>query len=271
MRLKAGLSFHLCLTNLKLIVRSVVSIAVCGSRQTLSKIILSGSKHVIKIPVWRKIAAYTSRLHVYADLQAYICTHNHCKYSLKTFPSRNLWADHEFSEHFSQKKWHCLSCDIEIFKKQDFIEHLTSRHDRNPNFRLLQAALSEAEERSLTTDFEKHPCPLCLQSNWATKVAYASHVGRHLEEISLAALPGTTDGGSGSEESSNKGPMTSNIEGESGINTYFWWHLRILISATSMPSNKTFHSDASWAQGALANTKPSTGWIRQNSTNDQNK
>lgn len=53
----------------------------------------------------------------------------------------------------------------------------------------LRATLAEAEEIVFKSDFEDHKCPLCFQADWKTTKEYATHVGRHLEEISLACLP----------------------------------------------------------------------------------
>ncbi|KAL4923510.1 uncharacterized protein BDV17DRAFT_296292 [Aspergillus undulatus] len=51
-----------------------------------------------------------------------------------------------------------------------------------------EAAIGEAEVMVLSPEFEDHPCALCLQSGWKSRKVYATHVGRHLEEISLACL-----------------------------------------------------------------------------------
>jgi hypothetical protein len=42
-------------------------------------------------------------------------------------------------------------------------------------------------------------CPLCFQSNWASRRSFATHVGRHLEGIALAVLPDQEDSHSDTE------------------------------------------------------------------------
>lgn len=57
--------------------------------------------------------------------------------------------------------------------------------------------VTDSRETLLKPDFINHPCALCLKTGWETKEEYISHVGNHLEEISLVCLP---LGGEGQEE-----------------------------------------------------------------------
>ena len=74
-----------------------------------------------------------------------------------------------------------------------------------------EAILSAAREELLLPEFKDYKCPLCSQSDWQSKKTYATHVGRHLEEISLACLPrdeeDSSDNELDSEESSTPGDM----------------------------------------------------------------
>lgn len=128
-------------------------------------------------------------MHVFADLQSYICTHESCRDALKTFPTRKLWADHEFNEHFTLLQWRCFTCGITYSAPELFAQHLVQVHGIELTGNRLAAAISEARESILTTDFRDYKCLLCSQSGWQTKKAYEIHVGLHLEEISLACLP----------------------------------------------------------------------------------
>ncbi|KAL5316621.1 hypothetical protein ACEPPN_015670 [Leptodophora sp. 'Broadleaf-Isolate-01'] len=57
---------------------------------------------------------YQWKIHVFSDLEAYICTFADCQYSLATFPNRELWAAHEFSVHRTAKVWTCAECGIDF-------------------------------------------------------------------------------------------------------------------------------------------------------------
>ncbi|CAI7609755.1 unnamed protein product [Penicillium palitans] len=147
------------------------------------------------------------KIHVFADLQSYLCTHAECKDALRTFSSRKLWADHEFNEHFTRIQWRCFICNTAAVTQQFFVDHLIICHDITLVGHRLTAAISEAQERVLKLEFKDHKCAFCSQDGWQTKKAYATHVGQHLEEISLASLPrdesGSSDDELGSDTSNN--------------------------------------------------------------------
>ncbi|KAJ6032529.1 hypothetical protein N7540_003261 [Penicillium herquei] len=147
------------------------------------------------------------KMHVFADLESYICTHDECKDALKTFPTRQMWADHEFNEHFTLPQWRCFTCSITLGSPELYVEHLTQVHDFVLPDHYLTAVISEARETVLTPEFETFRCVLCLQDGLQTKKKYSTHVGRHLEEISLACLPRdeeeSTDDGLDTDLSSN--------------------------------------------------------------------
>lgn len=130
------------------------------------------------------------RIHVYADLKAYICIHPLCDQSFEYY---HLWAEHVLTSHFPGLKRYCLYCDSEINStdrtstRNAFVEHLVYNH----------WDLSDAERTAATLDTEKFilapfnsfPCGICRRKNWKTWFEFAAHMARHLEEISLAALP----------------------------------------------------------------------------------
>ncbi|KAJ5726601.1 uncharacterized protein N7483_007958 [Penicillium malachiteum] len=170
-----------------------------------------------------------NRMHVFADLESYICTQNGCKDAIKTFPTRQAWADHEFNEHFTLRRWRCFTCSTMLGTPELFVEHLAQVHDKELPDHHLTAATSEAQETVLAPEFEAYKCGLCLQDGFQTKKKYSTHVGRHLEEISLACLPrdeeDSSDDGLDTELSSTRGdvdePFSSvgqNYESDEGSN-----------------------------------------------------
>ncbi|KAL4739361.1 hypothetical protein BDV11DRAFT_170158 [Aspergillus similis] len=129
------------------------------------------------------------KMHVFSDLQSYICTHPDCKDSLQTFKSRRHWADHGFNEHFSRIQYRCFTCNTTTANESLLLDHFTKTHHIILTGHRFRAAVSEAKEALQIEDFRAYHCALCLQNNWNSRKAYTVHVGQHLEEISLACLP----------------------------------------------------------------------------------
>ncbi|KAJ0426158.1 hypothetical protein BJY00DRAFT_273123 [Aspergillus carlsbadensis] len=153
------------------------------------------------------------KMHVFADLQAYVCTHDDCKDATRTFATRKLWASHEFTNHLSRKQWKCYPCKITLDSLEERVDHLRSIHGVNHmDLELFREHESPAENVVLRSNFADYSCPLCLASGWQTMKAYATHVGRHLEEISLACLPKLEDAGSDSDSNVSQRSHTTGAE-----------------------------------------------------------
>ncbi|CEJ60884.1 hypothetical protein PMG11_09438 [Penicillium brasilianum] len=156
-------------------------------------------------------------MHVFADLQSYICTHESCKDALKTFPTRKLWADHEFNEHFTLIQWRCFTCTVVFSTPDHFAQHLVQAHGIQLTGNHLAAAISEARETILTADFKDYKCSLCSQNGWQSRNSYATHAGRHLEEISLACLP-RAGRDSSEDDTTDRSSTPDNINGPPSSN-----------------------------------------------------
>lgn len=152
-------------------------------------------------------------MHVFADLESYICTHEDCRDTFKTFRTRQLWADHEFNAHFTLMRWRCFTCGIALNTPELFVEHLAQVHGSVLTGQCVTAATSEARETILTPGFENNKCPLCLQDGWQTKKGYSTHLGRHLEEISLACLPRNEEDSSGDDLVTDISHAASDVNG----------------------------------------------------------
>ena len=127
-------------------------------------------------------------MHFFADLKPYICTFADCEDELAQFPSRAAWAEHEFSQHRITRSWSCPECPqaFNIFPRWQ--SHIQERHclffsDRNLNTANDMAYKTEA------TRIEDYECPLCRIVLGKPRRAFVKHVGRHMEEIALTALP----------------------------------------------------------------------------------
>ncbi|KAJ5151022.1 uncharacterized protein N7482_010274 [Penicillium canariense] len=151
------------------------------------------------------------KMHDFGNLQSYLCTHEECKDAPKTFPTRKLWEDHEFNKHFTQVQWRCFRCNTTTSTQESFVHHLITSHgDITLAGHRLTAAISEAEENNLIPNFKYHKCALCPQAGWQTWKEYTTHVGQHLEEISLACAP--RNGGGSSDRDSTDDTSDNAIE-----------------------------------------------------------
>jgi hypothetical protein len=150
----------------------------------------------------------SNRIHVFADLEAYICTFQDCQYSLATFPSRELWAAHEFSAHRKAKVWACSECDSEFLTAQDLVQHLQTQYGLVYSKVDLEVALLAAEK------VQDRQCPLCLKTTNGKRKDFAAHVGKHMEAIALTTLPKESE--SDVEHSSQSG-LDEESDGETSI------------------------------------------------------
>jgi len=143
------------------------------------------------------------------------------------FRSRNEWFAHEIQNH--RREWICVACLDTFTEKAKFSEHLQSMHSNLVAQSQLEALLLQCEE-----PVDKIPasaCPLCdeWESNlldpkqdskrlflnngavvepYGTVVQFRRHLGRHMEQLALFALPMAEDNemeDDSVEDSSNDG------------------------------------------------------------------
>jgi len=128
------------------------------------------------------------RLHVFADLLPYICTFPDCNDELRQFPSRNAWAEHEWEKHRSCPVWACPECPVECCTSANWIEHVRKVHGRTlASSHGTSAADAAARRRPQIINDEK--CHLCDKALGTSQKDIRGHVGKHLEEVALMALP----------------------------------------------------------------------------------
>lgn len=131
-------------------------------------------------------------MHVFADLQPYICTFEPCEKKLIKFPTRKMWAEHEFSEHRALRSWCCPECTESFSAARDLEVHLRLQHLQAFTPAQLPRVLAAAETRS-SLPIKTQECPLCKTIPGTSQRNFVKHVGRHLEAIALATLPRETD------------------------------------------------------------------------------
>ena len=174
-------------------------------------------------------------MHFFADLKPYICTFAGCEDELAQFPNRAAWAEHEFSQHRIIRSWCCPECPQAFNNIPGWQNHIQERHclfftDQNLNIVRDMAYKTEA------TRVEDDECPLCRIVLGKPRRAFVKHVGRHMEEIALMALPRDV------EEDLEEGSVSTDR-----TNTSFW------KSGTSFQRNTSVKHERDVSE---ANTSP---------------
>ncbi|TAQ84989.1 hypothetical protein B7494_g6698 [Chlorociboria aeruginascens] len=126
--------------------------------------------------------------HVYDDLEPYVCLFSNCSLGLHTFQSRRTWIMHEFQMHRIDTKWPCNMCKESFASTESLQSHIESTHKQAFAFSQVEQLIT-ASKRNIVRSAETEICPFCLTYPARTQKVFASHVGRHLQEISLSALP----------------------------------------------------------------------------------
>jgi len=112
------------------------------------------------------------------------------------FKNRSLWADHEFTEHRIEKTWVCPQCHIEFPRPENWAQHVQNSHGIVFSGPKLQIAIATAYKRK-EKPREHEKCFLCNKITGKSRRGFIKHVGQHMEEIALMALPRETEDDSG--------------------------------------------------------------------------
>jgi hypothetical protein len=138
----------------------------------------------------QKLMGY--RMHVFTDLRPYMCTYLPCDEGLNAFPTRKMWAKHEFGNHRNSKHWVCYQCRLQFESPSEWENHVKDVHGIVFSITQRASAISMAEA-SKAQAMEIQKCPLCLKQGMKTQREFTTHVGKHMEAIALAALPRDAD------------------------------------------------------------------------------
>lgn len=155
------------------------------------------------------------RAHVFADIKPYLCTFNECEDQFTVFPARKLWEDHEYRRHRSRTSFACYLCHKQLVTEVLLSDHLRLDHglaDLSPQ--QLAAIVSTAKKLEPRPTLGEQ-CPLCQKSQWKTPQALAKHLGKHLEDIALLALPPEDDSEDEKQQSDDEHNKHSGSEGSS--------------------------------------------------------
>lgn len=101
--------------------------------------------------------------------------------------SRHQWAEHEFSKHRQIPKWTCNICNLDMTTELSSKVHISEDHADldETKFEALQKSASDHS----ATWINQQSCPFCRSCPASSKRQFISHVGRHLQEVSQAAIP----------------------------------------------------------------------------------
>lgn len=179
-------------------------------------------------------------MHVFSDLQPYICTFTDCEYELVQFSSRAAWAEHEFSKHRNTRLWTCPECPQEFCEVSDWEQHLQERHCLFFSGTNLQVAKNMALKTEAKCT-ENDECPLCRIVVGKPRRGFVKHVGRHMEEIALKALPPNVE--DDTEEGSSSSEHTS-LENAVDISAFRQNHIAQGITSETLPEEDKRHIDA---------------------------
>ncbi|KAL8996044.1 MAG: hypothetical protein Q9169_004356 [Polycauliona sp. 2 TL-2023] len=135
--------------------------------------------------------------HVLRDLQPYICTFGSCPQAHTMFERRRDWFNHEMQVH--RVEWCCNTPGHRAYgDRSEFQTHLKGHGESYDDGQLeLMIDIFKRPAVELAV-----PCPICKDQRFRSLSIekLEEHIGRHLEMISIFALPlaGHADSSSGS-------------------------------------------------------------------------
>lgn len=125
-----------------------------------------------------------------------------------TFATRKQWANHEFEQHRVERFGRCQEFSAELASLEDWRNHVSKAHPNSVPSRSRLGVSAQLAENSCL-DVADMSCPLCLKKLGPIQRAFATHVGKHMEQLALAALPKEVNNES---ESDNVSIRTESVE-----------------------------------------------------------
>ncbi|KAH7152101.1 hypothetical protein B0J13DRAFT_255243 [Dactylonectria estremocensis] len=123
--------------------------------------------------------------HVFGDLRPYTCIFSDCIESNADFDRRHRWQLHVSQHHW--RSWICpFSCEGTFPSATELKLHIGKKHVQNAPEEQLSAFVALGEKA--VPDDTANTCPVCAQIVVGLR-SYIKHVGRHLEQLALIALP----------------------------------------------------------------------------------
>ncbi|KAK8091751.1 hypothetical protein PG997_002112 [Apiospora hydei] len=123
--------------------------------------------------------------HVYADLRPYVCLYQDCPTPSQVFARRRQWVEHLRQQHW--RMWQCSFDNSDPFQTPEaFMAHVRHKHHDAIGPDQIETFLTACERPCF--DFVKQHCQFCNEALLSTH-QYQRHIGHHLEQLALFALP----------------------------------------------------------------------------------
>ncbi|KAK7990414.1 hypothetical protein PG990_014694 [Apiospora arundinis] len=149
------------------------------------------------------ISAQTRRAwkrHVFSDLCPYVCLYADCPSATQVFARRHHWAEHIHQQHW--RIWKCPLDNSEPFQSQEaFATHIRHKHPDMIGSDQMETLLTACERPN--PDFISRNCQFC-DEQISSSHHYQKHIGRHLEQLALFALPANYDTDGSVEDDAEK-------------------------------------------------------------------
>ncbi|KAK8117764.1 uncharacterized protein PG998_006045 [Apiospora kogelbergensis] len=127
--------------------------------------------------------------HVFADLRPYVCLYQGCPTPTQTFARRHHWVEHLRQQHWRVWKCHCDGLDM-FSSQESFMAHAQNHHRSTIGPDQMETFIETCERPN--PDFDSQTCKLCDELISSSQ-QYQRHIGRHLEQLALFALPTNYD------------------------------------------------------------------------------
>jgi len=132
---------------------------------------------------------------------------------LRTFQSRREWRSHEFQVHRMNIEWRCNLCK-KTFETQEVLRgHMIAVHENEITTSQVEEVISTSK-RLVPCTVATQLCPFCLTAPSETQAGFASHVGKHQQEIALAALTWLGDTSDDEQAENSESSDNDNVTSE---------------------------------------------------------
>lgn len=214
----------------------------------------------------------------YRDIvQPYMCTFKDCGSQL--FAERHAWFQHELFAH--RKEWRCNLCRHKPFDTaRGLEEHFRNRHAGS----FAEAQLFGVVQLCETTHdrFPASACPFC--DDWklhslpgvptdttvyATVAQFRRHLGKHLEQLALFALPkASNDNASDDDADSNDAIADKDATTLSSLPDWIETDQAHAAAPTLQPQPESTHSSTE-SIGAMSDKERQFEFVKQFKANSQ--
>ncbi|KAL8669621.1 MAG: hypothetical protein Q9168_005796 [Polycauliona sp. 1 TL-2023] len=179
--------------------------------------------------------------HVLCDLRPYICTYENCKDADQQYDSFHQWVAHEANNHTLVRR--CSEHLGETFRSlAGWREHIATHHLDTPITNHLEIIADNLDPGDKLRD-----CPICT-----AEAVTSEHVGVHLQQLALFALPRST----GLEEDLDSDDDASVAAAEDVVRDDKDSDVRSLPKEDGRPPDAVYGVDYNWVGNMLAYLDP---------------